>query len=101
MGRRLDLQALLESILGSDNVYFQPPATVEMQYPAIVYERDAARTQFADNKPHRYTQRYKLTVIARSPDTDIHLEVAKLPMTTYERHFTAGGLHHDILNMFF
>lgn len=101
MGQRLELQALLESILGSGNVYFQPPASVMMQYPAIVYERDTARTQFADDKPYRYTQRYKVTVITKDPDQEIHLEVAKLPMTTFERHFTVANLHHDVLNMFF
>ena len=101
MGQRLELQALLEGILGSDHVYFQPPATVQMQYPAIVYERDTARTQFADNEPHRMTLRYKVTVISRDPDTDFHLKVAKLPMSTYERHFTVANLHHDVLNVFF
>lgn len=101
MAPRLELHDILKGILGSEHVYFQPPASVTMQYPAIVYERDSARTQFADNKPHRFTQRYKVTVISRNPDTDFHLKVAMLPMTTYERHFTVAGLHHDVLNTFF
>lgn len=101
MAPRVELQALLESILGSDNVYFQPPASVTMQYPAVVYERDAARTQFADDKPYRYTQRYKVTVISRDPDEGIHEKIAQLPMCTYERHFTVANLHHDVLNLFF
>ena len=37
MSRRTELQTLLEEILGSKNVYFQPPDTVSMKYPAIVY----------------------------------------------------------------
>ena len=36
---RLELQSVLEQTLGSRNVYFQPPASVKMKYPAIVYER--------------------------------------------------------------
>ena len=101
MAPRTSLQTLLEIILGSEHVYFQPPASVQMQYPAIVYERDSARTQFADNVPHRFTLRYKVTVISRDPDDGTHLKVAQLPMTTYERHFTVNNLHHDVLNVFF
>lgn len=101
MAPRLELQALLEEILGSGNVYFQPPASVTMQYPAIVYERDAARTQFADNDPYRFTQRYKVTVISRDPDSGVHLDIAKLRMATYERHFTVANLHHDVLTIFY
>lgn len=37
---RIDLQYLLENILGSRHVYFQPPETVKMNYPAIVYSLD-------------------------------------------------------------
>ena len=37
MANRLDLQALLEDLLGSRNVYYQPPESVKMNYPAIVY----------------------------------------------------------------
>ena len=37
MANRLDLQALLEDLLGSRNVYYQPPESDKMNYPAIVY----------------------------------------------------------------
>ena len=37
---RLELQDLLETVLGSQYVYFQPPATLRMRYPCIVYARD-------------------------------------------------------------
>lgn len=37
---RIDFQHLLEEILGSPHVYFQPPATVKLEYPAIIYSLD-------------------------------------------------------------
>lgn len=37
MASRLDLQTFLEELLESKNVYFQPPESVKMKYPAIVY----------------------------------------------------------------
>ena len=39
MDDRLILNTLFENILKSKNVYFQPPASVQMRYPAIVYSR--------------------------------------------------------------
>ena len=37
MGTRLELQNKLEELLGSRHVYFQPPESVKMEYPAIKY----------------------------------------------------------------
>lgn len=99
--RRLELQASLEALLGTDKVYFQPPPNVQMVYPCIVYERDAAVTQFADNYPYRYTKRYQVTVIAGDPDSDIPDKVAKLPMCTFNRRFSAENLNHDVYDLYF
>ena len=101
MGQRLELQELLKVILGSDHVYFQPPANVQMQYPSIVYSRDNSDTEFAGNKPYRYTQRYQVTVIDRDPDSGIPNKVAALPMCTHNRFYTADNLNHDVFNLYF
>jgi hypothetical protein len=101
MAPRLELQALLENILGTRHVYFQPPANVQMQYPCIVYQRDYANTQFADNGPYRYTKRYQVTVIDNNPDSDIPDKVASLPLCTFDRFFAADNLNHDIFNLYF
>ena len=37
MGNRLELHEIFCDILGSRNAYFQPPASVKMNYPAIKY----------------------------------------------------------------
>lgn len=99
--QRQILQALLEGILGSRHVYFQPPANVQMQYPCIVYRRDTATTEFAANQPYRYSKRYQVTVIDRNPDSDIPDKVAALPMCTFNRFFVADNLNHDVFNVYF
>jgi hypothetical protein len=99
MGQRLELQALLKTF--TLNVYFQPPANVEMKYPAIVYKRARADTQFAGNKPYRYTKRYQVTLITEDPDDPIHDELASLPMCLHDRFFTANDLNHDVFNLYF
>jgi len=101
MAPRLDLQAILVSLLGSKNVYFQPPPTVQMSYPCIVYNRQDIRTEFADNEPYKHKKRYQVTVIDKDPDSDIPDKVAALPMCSYDRFFTADNLNHDVFNLFF
>jgi hypothetical protein len=101
MDRRLQLQSLLEEILGSDHVYFQPPANVQMQYPCIVFSRDGADTKFAGNRPYLYKKRYQVTVIDRNPDSLIPDKVAALPLSIFNRFFTAGNLNHDVFTLFF
>jgi hypothetical protein len=101
MGQRLQLQMLLESIIGTRNVYFQPPANLRMQYPCIVYKRDTARTRFAGNLPYRYTKRYQVTLIDQDPDSVIPDKIAALPMCTFDRSFAADNLNHDVFSLYF
>jgi hypothetical protein len=101
MGSRLDLQALLASLLGTGNVYFQPPENLKVSYPAIVYNRDFQNARFADNLPFHRTIRYQVTVIDRDPDSLIPKKVAELPMSTFVRHFTTDNLNHDVYDVYF
>lgn len=100
--RRILFQELLEGLVGPNvKVYFQPPSNVAMTYPCIRYKRDGAQTQFADNTPHRFTQRYQVTVIDRDPDSIIPSLVAKLPLCRFDRFYAADDLNHDIYTLFF
>jgi hypothetical protein len=96
-----DIQTLLEDLLGNSNVYFQPPTNVQMQYPCIIYRRDSAISQFASNKPYRYTKRYSVTVVDRDPCSLIPDKVAALPTSSFNRFYTADNLNHDVFNVFF
>lgn len=101
MDKRLQLQSLLETLLGSRNVYFQPPATVSMSYPCIVYAREKIDSTFANNLPYNHEKRYQVTVIDRNPDSSIPDQLAKLPLTSHSRQFVADKLHHNVFNLYF
>lgn len=101
MAPRSELHTKLKSILGSDNVYFQPPPTLLMKYPCIRYNRDRISAEFADNNPYFHETRYQVTAISRDPDSDISMKLAKLPKCTHDRFYTADGLNHDVFNLFF
>ena len=101
MAQRQQLQSLLIDLLGSTNVYFQPPPTVKMQYPCIIYNRSYIDTKFSNNKPYKHKKRYQITVVDTNPDSVIHEKVAALPLSSYDRFFTADNLNHDVYNLFF
>ncbi len=101
MERRLQLHRILLEILGSENVYFQPPESTRMKYPCIVYQRNAADTKFADDKPYLKMKRYTVTVIDKDPDSKIPDKIAALPLCTFNRHYTVDNLNHDIYNLYY
>lgn len=100
MGRpRSELHTLLKTI--TDNVYFQRPPSTGMVYPCILYTRDFAETEFADNSPYRHTLRYQVNYIAQDPDDSVKEAIAALPMCIFDRWYPADQLNHDVYKLFF
>lgn len=101
MGSRRDLDTLLRSILGSTNTYFQPPESVKMDYPCIVYKLSDIDTTFANNQPYSFGTKYSVTVIEKSADMTIVDKVKALPMCTFDRPYVANNLNHYSFNLYF
>lgn len=101
MGSRLELQVKLEELLGSRNVYFQPPESVKLNYPAIVYSRSDIENTFANNGVYRQSLAYQVTLIDKNPDSDLVGKVSRLPMCRFDRHFKADNLNHDVFTLYF
>lgn len=101
VNRRLELHELLCEVLGSRNVYYQPPASVQMQYPAIRYSRYNIENEPADNIPYKQSHFYQLTVIDADPDSEIVHKISKLPMCVFDRHYAADNLNHDVFTICF
>jgi predicted component of viral defense system (DUF524 family) len=101
MGSRLELQTKLEELLGSRNVYFQPPESVKLNYPAIVYSRSDIENTFANNGVYRQSLVYQVTLIDKNPDSDLVAKVSRLPMCRFDRHFKADNLNHDVFTLYF
>ena len=96
MGSRLELQNLLESILGSRNVYYQPPESIKIKYPAIIYSHNNIDNNFADDIVYMQNHTYQIIVIDANPDSEIVNKISKLPMCRYNRHYTSDNLNHDV-----
>ena len=101
MSNRLKLHELLCEILGSHQVYFQPPESVQMKYPAIVYFRNRIDNEHANDGVYMQSPSYSITVIDKNPDSEIVERVSRLPMCRFDRHFTADNLNHDTFTIYY
>lgn len=100
MGNRLELQTRLEDILGSRNCYFQPPASVQMKYPAIVYSLSNIEKLHANDDMYKPLMAYSVTLIDKNPDTQFLVEILKLPYCRFDRFYAADNLNHWVFTLY-
>lgn len=102
MSSRLELQAVFEEILGSRNVYFQPPPTVKMQYDAIRYELSGKDLKRANDRIYGFTNEYNGVVITRDPDTTIPDNIlSHFQMCSFGRPYIADNLNHYPFTLYY
>ena len=101
MGTRLELQSKLIELLGSKHVYYQPPESVKIEYPAIVYSKNNLRITRADDSVYSKRTQYEIIVIDKKPDNKVIEELLSLPYCSYDRHYTFDNLNHDILTLYY
>ncbi len=101
MERRLKLQSILEELLESRNVYYQPPESVKMQYPAIRYSKSNISSRHADDGKYSNFTRYEITVIDGLPDNKVIQKILELPLSSFDRHYISNNLNHDTITLYF
>lgn len=100
--RRLGLHERLVDILGSRCVYFQPPESVKLQYPCIVYERYGMKIDKADNSVYTRGVQYRITIVDNSPDSIVVDRLSKAFATIrFIRHYAVDGLNHDVFTIYY
>lgn len=98
---RIKLQTLLEEVLGSKQVYFQPPSSIRMKYPAIVYSRSNIENLPANDSVYIQRHSYTITVMDYDPDSEIVKKISMIPRTSFSNHFTSDGLNHDVFTIIY
>lgn len=101
MASRLELQTKLEELLGSRNVYYQPPENIKMEYPAIKYSKEKIVSKHANDNEYTQQKQYTLTVIDRKPDNPVIDKLLKLPYSSYDRNYKSDNLEHDVITLYY
>jgi hypothetical protein len=102
MGRRPELHQKLKKLFeysAKPHVYYQPPESVKLDYPCIVYKLTGLPNKHADNLPYFEHREYELTVIDSDPESILRENVAKLKWCRFKRAFVSDNLNHFVFDL--
>lgn len=102
MADRKILHTKLVEILGSNNVYFQPPENLKLKYPCIEYHRTPMDIKYANDKAYIGTACYQLTYMDKNPDSEIPMKlIENLSMIRHSNYFSYENLNHDVFTVYY
>lgn len=102
MGSRVNLQTELEAVLGSRNVYFQPPENLKIKYPAIIYSLGGINLRHADNKVYIKGKYYTVIVIHTDPDNEVVDDMlAAFSYASLETNYVKDNLYHYVFEIYY
>lgn len=99
--RRLQLHKELIEKIGSNNVYYQPPASKRMDYPCIRYELTAKDTRHANDKKYLAFKAYRLTIIDTDPDSNIPELIEEFRYCEFDRFYSTDNLNHWVYILYY
>lgn len=102
MKKRAELQTLLETALGSKNVYFQAPPNTGMKYPCIVYSFSRFDNRNANNTPYIITGRWEIHHMYKDPlKHDLKEKMLFIaPYVVFDRRIVSDGVYNDYYTIF-
>jgi len=98
---RLELHEELTALLGSRYVYYQPPASVRMTYPAIVYSLLRKDNFHSNDATYNQRTAYLVTLIDKNPDSPFIEPLSKFPYSRLDRTYVADNLNHFVFTIFY
>ena len=107
MSKRLELHDILCEIVnitepdGDRHVYFQPPESIKMKYPAIRYSLSNIGNRFANDSVYNQSNSYELIVIDKNPDSEIVDKISKLVFCSFNRSYISDNLNHFVFTIYY
>lgn len=102
MAERPTLHEELCKLLGSRNVYFNPPEDVKMSYDAIRYKLGGKDLKRANDKIYKTTNQYEGVIITSNPDTTLPDKVLNhFEMCSFGRPYTSDNLNHYPFTLYY
>lgn len=97
---RLVLHDKLVEILGTTNVYYNPPENVTLKYPCILYNLTRLSVLYAADKSYSQKQGYTVTHIDAKSASDVPDKLLALPYTKFERTYKTQNLTHTVFTVY-
>ena len=107
MGRRLELHHRLKEafeeathLRSEKRVWFQPEASIKLEYPCILYKLSDMPPTWANNKPYQVEHEYELTVIDRDPLSPLREKIAQFPNCRCVSINERDNLHQYVFHIY-
>lgn len=102
MDDRLKLQLILESIDPKAKVYYQPPSSLSIVYPCMIYKDAPSHINRASDGLYRYVRCYELSYISKSPNMEISKEIlSRFNYSKMNSSYVSDGLIHSIFTIYY
>lgn len=95
MADRSALSQMLIGIMGEDHVYFQPPESIRLNYPCIVYKLQRLEQHYADGIKYNNMRCYSLIFISKDADDPLIDLIDELPYCSHQDRYISSNLYHD------
>lgn len=105
--KRLELHDILCKVInitesdGDRHVYFDPPMSLKIKYPAIIYSRLKISKVYANDKVYNLRRAYNVVIVDKNPDNDYVKKLLELPYSEHDRHYVSDNLHHDAFTIYY
>lgn len=102
MEKRIRLGKKLRALLGNTNVYYQPPESTKIKYPAIMYSLDAIEINHADDIKYAKRKRYSVILIDYDVDSGyVEKILDAFEYCSFDRFYVADNLNHWAFTLFY
>lgn len=88
--------------IGDSHIYIDPPENILMEYPCTRVRVQGGRARYSDNSTHIFTPSWELIHISYEPDDEFMINIMRaFSRITFQRHYTADGLHHYSYTLYY
>ena len=97
---RAELHQQLATILGSSYVYYQPPESIKLQFPCVIYELSSKIGNYANDRRYYTGTGYTLTLVTATIDDPRCSLLEQLKYCKFNRYYASEGLHHYVYTIY-
>ena len=99
---RVILNNKFKEFLGTGNVYFQPPESVKLKFPCIIYSLSNIDTLNADNRIYNKANKYTVTLVHADPDNTLKEDILDaFEYISMNRIYVSDHLYHYVYTLYF
>lgn len=97
---RIELHKELEEAFGC-KAYYQPPESLKLTYPCIVYAIERFETRKANNANYLINERYKVSYLHKDVDDSTVKSVLRIfNKMSHAQHYKTNGVYNDVYYLY-